>query len=220
MSALVRSQFNGSFIMKDASFYNEDYFKPRKEGGTGTFGEPFTWEFEGERRIKTAGTLIEKYEPKKVLDVGCAKGFLVKALLQKQVFAYGCDISKWAVKHCEPEVEERLKVSDIRFGLPYTEGEFDLVYSNHTLEHIEMEYLDKVVSEMYRVTDKWIEIGVPVTLGYENDPWGDPSHVTYMPISYWISLFYKHKLLIDLTRSQFRGTKPFYNVDLCFYKRK
>ena len=34
----------------------------------------------------------------KVLDIGCAKGYLIKEFLDKKIDAYGLDISKYALK--------------------------------------------------------------------------------------------------------------------------
>ena len=46
----------------------------------------------------------------RVLDVGCAKGFLVKDLMKvcPGLEAFGLDISLYALMHCEPEVVGRL----------------------------------------------------------------------------------------------------------------
>jgi len=197
----------------DASYYNEDYFRP---GPKSSYALPFTWQVEEPGRMKLAQYLQGTFAPKNALDVGCAKGFLCKALLKVGIDAYGCDISEFAVNNCEPEVKGRLKVADIRDGLPYPNNNFDLVCSYSTLEHIEMEFLPYVASEIARLARNWAYISVPISLDNENRPWGDPSHRTFMPVSYWISLFYSHGLLCDLRFCSQSNDYPFYNASLAF----
>lgn len=205
----------GSSERLDASYYNEDYFRP---GPRSSYILPFTWEVEKAERIKTAQFFNDTFHPKNVLDVGCAKGFLCKALLQIGIDAYGCDISNFAVNNCEAEVKERLKVVDIRDGLPYSDNSFDLVCSYATLEHIEMEFLKHTASEIARVSRKWVFINTPISLSNENKPWGDPSHRTYLPASFWISLFYNGGLICDLRLSHQISNHPFHSTELTFCK--
>ncbi|GAI17395.1 unnamed protein product, partial [marine sediment metagenome] len=160
----------------DASYYNEDYFRP---GPKSSYVLPFTWEVEKAERIKSAQFLRDTFNPKNALDIGCAKGFLVKALFQLGIDAHGCDISEFGVNNCEPEAKGRLKVADIRDGIPYPNESFDLVYSEATLEHIEKNFLPFVASEIARIARKWVYIGVPINLDNVNRPRGDPSHRTY-----------------------------------------
>ncbi|MBA7624609.1 hypothetical protein ES703_32019 [subsurface metagenome] len=200
----------------DASYYDEDYFRP---GPKSNYILPFTWQVEGPNRLKVAQYLKDTFNPKKALDVGCAKGFLCKALLQVGIDAYGCDISEFAVNNCEPEVKGRLKVADIRDGLPYPKNSFDFVCSHSTLEHIEMEFLPYVTSEIARVARNWVNVSIPVNLDNVNSPWGDPSHRTFMTVSYWISLFYSHRLLCDLRFCSQGNNHPFYNANLVFSRR-
>jgi hypothetical protein len=41
-----------------------------------------------------------------ILDVGCARGYYVKALRQLCYHAHGYDISEWAIANCDPDVKE------------------------------------------------------------------------------------------------------------------
>lgn len=207
--------------MKGKDFYNEDYFTP---GMSGAYVLPFTWENEMPHAMKQAAKVKQLYNPETVLDIGSAKGFFIKAISKMGVDASGCDISQWAIDHCEMEAEGKLKQCDIREGLPYPDGSFDVVYSFHTFEHIEMEYLDNLASEIYRVTKGWVHIGMPAGLTNRNIPLGDHSHVTYMPTSYWVSLFYKHGFLMNMpacSHSFFLDENKYpicANIELSLYK--
>ena len=50
----------------------------------------------------------------RVLDIGCAKGFLVKDLMNAcpGLEAFGLDISHYALMHCEPETIGRLHLGN------------------------------------------------------------------------------------------------------------
>jgi cyclopropane fatty-acyl-phospholipid synthase-like methyltransferase len=56
----------------------------------------------------------------RVLDVGCAKGFLVKDLMTvcPGLEVFGLDVSAYALLHCEPEVVGRLHLGDA-VSLPF-----------------------------------------------------------------------------------------------------
>jgi len=183
----------------DASYYDEEYFRP---GPKSDFSLPFTWEVQAAASMKAAIKFMTMFHPENALDVGCAKGFLCKSLLELGIDAHGCDISEYAVSNCEPEVKGRLTIADIRDGLPYLDNSFDLVCAEATLEHIEMEFLPYVASEIARVSRNHIFIEVPISPDDKNTPYGDPSHRTYKSISYWISLFYNQGLLCDVSRSR------------------
>lgn len=79
-------------------FYNEDYFERGRESGKGWL-ENYRWM--PRRTIKEAFAFIDYLgldEDDYVLDVGTAKGFLVKALRILNIKADGCDISKYALE--------------------------------------------------------------------------------------------------------------------------
>lgn len=50
---------------------------------------------------------------RRVLDLGCAKGFHVKSLIDMGAIATGVDWSPYALSHCEPEVKSFLKNSEV-----------------------------------------------------------------------------------------------------------
>jgi SAM-dependent methyltransferase len=78
-----------------------------------------------------------------VLDYGCAKGFLVKAFRLLGVTAYGVDISRYAIEHCDPAVKEFL--SD---GSHLKDWRFGLVVAKDTLEHVRHDDIDRVLRQL------------------------------------------------------------------------
>lgn len=93
-----------------------------------------------------------------MLDVGAGRGTLVAYARQAGVEAYGFDFSEWAVNKgryakCKPEW---LKVHDATKPWPYPDQNFDLTVSLDLTEHIYLDDLPFVISELHRVSKKWI----------------------------------------------------------------
>lgn len=220
----------------DASYYDEDYFKP---GPKSSYTMPFTWEVEEKVMMDKAARLISGFSPKSVFDIGCARGFLLKALFRsgvKQIM--GIDISRWAIDNADPQVKPGLICADIRdivfvgdlafiiydasdkWGgeIDFHKDDFDLVISDSTLEHIEEEYIPSILRFMRLITNKWVYISTPVVLSDEEKPWGDPSHVTYKTPGWWISKAQEAGLLFDLRYSNMTSDHPCYNANLVFSK--
>ena len=89
----------------------------------------------------------------KVLDVGCAKGFLVKDFMKAcpGLECFGLDISEYAVKHCEPEVVGRLHVGNM-VKLPFPDNSFDAVVCINTAHNLERSDCVNAIREIQRVT--------------------------------------------------------------------
>jgi hypothetical protein len=90
----------------NSAYYNKDYF----DGGKGYF----LYEDAGHFR-DTAEWLVREFQPQTVLEIGCAKGFLVKALRDLGVKAYGCDISEYALNISSEHQRDLTDSSSARF---------------------------------------------------------------------------------------------------------
>jgi len=73
----------------------------------------------------------------RLLDVGCGKGFLVKDLMLEcpGLEAFGLDISRYALLHCEAEVVGRLHLGSAE-DLPFPDRAFDCVLSINTIHNL------------------------------------------------------------------------------------
>lgn len=89
----------------------------------------------------------------KILDVGCAKGFMLYDFMEliPGVEANGIDISPYAIAHAKEETQPFVQVADAR-SLPFEEGTFDLVISINTLHNLEVPELAVALSEVQRVS--------------------------------------------------------------------
>ena len=64
------------------------------------------YKYDGDGSVKRYYWTLWSKKGSRVLDVGCAKGFLVKDFLDLGIDAYGLDISEYALKNCEEETVE------------------------------------------------------------------------------------------------------------------
>lgn len=88
-----------------------------------------------------------------VLDVGCAKGFMLYDLTQviPGVNVKGVDVSEYAIEHAKDEVKDRLSVANAK-NLPFENDSFDLVVSINTVHNLEKDDCAKALQEIMRVS--------------------------------------------------------------------
>lgn len=106
-------------------------------------------------------------EKSSVLDVGCAKGFMLHDMkeLIPGIEVSGIDVSDYAIENAYPTVRPHLKVADCR-SLPFKDKSFDVVISINTIHNLEGKDLEKALQEIQRVSRKGSFITVDA---YRND---------------------------------------------------
>jgi ubiquinone/menaquinone biosynthesis C-methylase UbiE len=126
--------------------YGEMYFDGSREYGYGGYRYDGRWQ-------PVAKDIVKHFKLKpgdRVLDVGCAKGFLVKDLLAIGIDAYGVDISLYALRNCESEVIGRLHLGSAD-SLPFPDNSFAAVLSINTAHNLPYERCVTAVREMQRL---------------------------------------------------------------------
>jgi len=126
--------------------YGHMYFDGPREYGYGGYHYDGRWQ-------TVANDIINYFDLKpgdRVLDVGCAKGFLVKDLLALGIDAYGLDISSYAVLNCEPEVVGRLHLGSAE-NLPFPDCSFSAVLSINTLHNLRRKQCKLALQEIERL---------------------------------------------------------------------
>jgi ubiquinone/menaquinone biosynthesis C-methylase UbiE len=129
--------------------YGEIYFDGPREYGYGGYRYDGRW-------IPVARDIVAHFGLKpgmRVLDVGCAKGFLVKDLMIAcpGLEAFGHDISQYALMHCETEVVGRLHLGSAD-SLPFPDGSFDAAISLNTIHNLDRAGCTRALAELQRVS--------------------------------------------------------------------
>ena len=90
---------------------------------------------------------------KSVLDVGCAKGFMIYDMLKAipKIKIEGIDISEYAINNALPEVKSLVKVANAD-NLPFEDNSFDVVISINTIHNLNEEGCAKALKEIERVS--------------------------------------------------------------------
>jgi len=89
---------------------------------------------------------------KKILELGCAKGFLVEDLRAQGIDAWGLDVSAYAVSQAAPAVIPFLSVADARTALAaFANKSWDAVFSNRFLECIDLADVPALITQMTRI---------------------------------------------------------------------
>jgi ubiquinone/menaquinone biosynthesis C-methylase UbiE len=129
--------------------YGEMYFDGPREYGYGGYYYDGRW-------IPVARDIVAHFALKsgmRVLDVGCAKGFLVKDLMQvcPGLEAFGLDISEYALRRCPPEAAGRLCGGNC-MNLPFRDRSFDAVLAINTVHNLDRPDVIRSLREIMRVT--------------------------------------------------------------------
>lgn len=128
--------------------YGFDYFDGSRDYGYGGYRYDGRW-------VPIAEDIVKHFGLKpghRVLDVGCAKGFLVKDLMKvcPGLEVFGLDISEYALMHCEPEVVGRLHLGSAE-RLPFPDGSFAAVLAINTIHNLERPDLKRALQEIERL---------------------------------------------------------------------
>lgn len=135
-------------IIKIAKQFGREYFDGDRKYGYGKYKYDGRWKSVARDLIDFFGLNVGD----KVLDIGCAKGFLVYDLMQegKMLDVYGIDISKYALENCLPQVEHRLYWGSAD-KLPFPDKYFDLVISINTIHNLPQTRCINALKEIERV---------------------------------------------------------------------
>ena len=129
----------------------------------------------------------------KILDVGCAKGFMMHdfSLLLPKAEIVGVDISNYAIDNCIESMKDVISYANAN-NLPFEDDYFDLVISINTIHNLPLIDCKEALREISRVSKKDAFI--------MNDAWRNPKEkdsmlkwnltaLTYMSTDDWKLLF-------------------------------
>ena len=170
--------------------FEKDFFDGDRRNGYGGFSynsrfwQPVVPDFKKQYNLT---------KDSKVLDVGCAKGFMMHDFSEMipGIEVQGIDVSKYAIENCMPSVKDFVQVADAR-ELPFEDNSFDLVISVTTVHNFDREECIQALQEIDRVSKKNAFITVDA---YRNDLEKEAMHAwnltakTILHVDEWIQLF-------------------------------
>lgn len=171
---------------------SEKYFDGTREQGYGGYYYDGRWE----NVVKDIMSYYNLDNNSKILDIGCAKGFLIYDFkeLFPQTEVWGVDISKYAIDRVDKSISNNVVIANAK-ELPFESNYFDLVVSINSLHNIlnVNETID-ALSEIQRVTKKYSFVSLGA---YENnqerkiiDEWAVVA-TTYVNEKDWLKIFNK-----------------------------
>lgn len=130
--------------------FGKEFFDGDRRHGYGGFSyHPRYWE----SVIPTFQSHFDLTEKSAVLDVGCAKGFMLYDMqrLISGITVAGIDISEYAIKNAISEIKPFLRIGNAT-DLPYDDKSFDVVISITTLHNLDLAECAKGLKEVMRVS--------------------------------------------------------------------
>ncbi len=132
--------------------FDKEFFDGDRKHGYGGFSyDPKFWQ-------PVVPSFINFWNIKRndsLLDVGCAKGFMLYDFKQiiPSLEVKGIDISNYAIKNALPEIKSNLLVADAK-EIPFEDNSFDHVIAINTIHNLNEDDCAKSLREITRVSKK------------------------------------------------------------------
>jgi SAM-dependent methyltransferase len=135
-----------------------------------------------------ADRIVHELRPRRVLDAGCAKGFLVEELRKRGVEAFGIDVSEYAISEVHESVSEFCSVASLTEPIGDT---YDLITCVEVIEHMPAGDGAAALAHMTDATDRLLLSTSPFD-------YGEPTHVNLQPPEQWSALLASRDFVRDL----------------------
>ena len=180
----------------DFERYGYDYFD-NDEFGVGYGGYHYDGRYKG--AVDAFVSLFNLKQGDSILEVGCAKGFVLYEFYKRGFEVTGVDASSYAIEHAPLEIRKRIQFNNTS-KLPFPDLKFDMVLAKEVLPHLEENNALNLISECMRVSREgnvFLEIQCAEDAGGQKmmTTW-DPTHKTTKPKAWWVH---------ELTRLGFSG---------------
>ncbi|HEY5158460.1 MAG TPA: glycosyltransferase, partial [Anaerolineales bacterium] len=135
-----------------------------------------------------AKRIIEQFEPKTVLDVGCAWGFLVEAFRNRGVEAFGVDISEYAIQNIYPDIKPYCWIGSITEPFP---KKYDLITCIEVLEHMPRQEAEKAIENLCSHANEIVFSSTPFD-------YKEATHFNVHDPEYWAEQFARYGFYRDM----------------------
>jgi 2-polyprenyl-3-methyl-5-hydroxy-6-metoxy-1,4-benzoquinol methylase len=134
-----------------------------------------------------AENIIRDLHPASVMDAGCGMGFLVEALRQRGVEAWGIDVSEYAISQVHESVRDYCSVASLSEPFP---RRYDLITCIEVVEHIPAAEIDEVIANLCKATHRLL-------LSTSPHDYGEATHVNVRPPQAWSAMLARDRFLRD-----------------------
>lgn len=196
----------------EPSLYSEEYFERGAVVGISGY---MNYSWMPEATLRMAHFIIRQLpveEHHTVLDYGCAKGFLVKALRILGVAAHGVDVSSYAIDQAPSDVRNYCSLVKSCDDPAAFARDYDWLISKDVFEHIAEPDLERLLRAARPRVKRMFAV---IPLGM-NDHSGnfvipdydrDITHITARTAAWWIDLFQANGWSVDRISYSFKGVK-------------
>lgn len=169
--------------------FDYDFFDGQRRHGYGGYRYDGRW-------LPVAKFMTQHYNlpsDAKILDIGCAKGFLMYDFLQAlpDCTVRGLDVSQYAKDHAHENMADYIDIASAD-TLAYEDNSFDLVISINSIHNLPIDACKQSLKEIQRVSRKHAFISVDAWKTEEEHErlmnWILTAE-TYMSVPDWIKLF-------------------------------
>ena len=113
----------------------------------GYYENPGVWNFQIGDDQKLISEMVSQFNPKLVLDVGCANGTIMKCLYDKGIKSEGVEISQFYLSKAPAEIKENIHLGDImEIDL---EKKYDFILGLDIFEHLNPNKLTKCIKKLF-----------------------------------------------------------------------
>lgn len=167
--------------------YDRRYFDGAR-GNVGGYSKEGYWDYPVHW---TTFQRILGYNPSSVLELGAARGYVLKRLEDEGVRVNGLEVSR----HCylTRATNKVLEWDITQTPWPIRDKEFDLCFSIATLEHIPEDKIPIIAKEMERVTKRGLH---GIDFGHKDDGF-DKTHCTLRSAKWWKERLPEGQIVVD-----------------------
>ncbi|MFH1093829.1 MAG: glycosyltransferase [Candidatus Omnitrophota bacterium] len=168
--------------MMEEKKFDRNYFENYANNG------PYEHKHFLEFNQSVAKVIKTRLNPGKLLDVGCARGFLVSALRGQKISAFGIDISEYAIDNALEDIRAYCRKLSVTDPL---EDEYDLITCIEVMEHLPDGEAKCAIANICGHTD------TVLFSSSSNFMHPDVTHINQHLPEYWVDLFARFGFELD-----------------------
>jgi SAM-dependent methyltransferase len=166
--------------------YSDDYYKKVEAAAVAGAGV-------------MSGTIIERFSPRTVIDVGCGTGALLAAFRDQGCAVRGLEYAEAGLRHCRERGLDVMKF-DIERETPGFDASYDVAISFEVAEHLPAGKANKYVGLLCSLS--------PIVICSAAKPGqSGRDHVNLQPQAYWIEKFRDKGYQLDAAEAQLLSSR-------------